>query len=177
MTDKKTTYTHMKRVPLLPRYFRWIGLALIFCFIVLSLINLLVEKQWIVISVNSFGGTSSVLDYSFPMFALVSQAGYFKIIETDMNLTLNLLSIQVGLTFIAFSRNKIEDEMINSIRLYSWSWAVISSVVFMILATLFVYDGYYLVISFHYLTILLLIYNLIFHTSIYKLSRRASREE
>lgn len=167
----------MKSIPLLPRYFRWIGLVFILCFFALSFFNMSVEKQWIVIPFKIFGGSTSIGDYSFPMLAILSEAGFFKIVDRDMNFTIQLLTIQLGLSFIAFSKNKIEDEMINSIRLYSWSWAIISSVVFMVLSTLFVFDGWYAVISFHCLSILLLIYILIFHISIYRLNRRILHEE
>ncbi len=64
----------MKKIPLLPGYFKWIGMAL----------------------------------------TVLSLALYFY---TDILLTLILITSLAGLTFVAFARKKIEDEMMKSLKL------------------------------------------------------------
>lgn len=154
----------MKKIPLLPRYFRWIGLGLVFIFLI---ITARLKGKEIVPS-----------NFSFSTFAILGgDNGPFEIINTDMGLTFQLLSIFLGLSFIAFAKYKYEDEMINSIRLYSWSWSIISFAIFNVLLIAFIYGSWYISLAFLSPNIILLLYIIIFRFQIFKMNRRLSHEE
>lgn len=154
----------MKKIPLLPRFFRWIGLGLVFVFLITT--------------ARLKGMEVMPLNFSFSTFAILgSDGGPFEIINTDMVLTLQLLLIFLGLCFIAFSRYRYEDEMINSIRLYSWSWSIISFAIFNVLLITFVYGKWYLSLAFLSPNVILLLYIIIFRFQIFKMNRRLAHEE
>ena len=159
----------MKKIPLLPRYFRWIGIVLFLTGLIYHLCNYFIV----------FPG------YTFYLKTLViygdghgfDEETWFSFREVDFGLTFILTSYLIGLTLIAFSRNKVEDEMINSIRLYSWSWSIIAALVFSFLSTAFVYGVAYLSFSFLYIQFMLIMYILLFWLNIWKMNRRLAHEE
>ncbi len=161
-------YVIMKKIPLLPGYFKWIGLGLI----LLSLLMYL-------------GIIPERLISEIPVFAFISDVDggelsdrkYFKWIETNLAFTFNLMVSIIGLGFVAFSRLRIEDEMINSIRLYAWSWATILLVVYILLINIFIYGMVFL--SFYYFIphLFILFYLAFFYVNIFKLNRRGRHEE
>lgn len=158
----------MKNIPLLPRYFRWIG---IFLFLIGFSYHLLQYFDENLLPLN----TKTFVFYADgPQF---DKAHWLSLLELELGLTFILTSYLVGLTFIAFTRNRVEDEMINSIRLYSWSWAIILTLIFCFLSTTFIYGLAYLSISFMYIELMLIIYIVLFWVNIWKMNRRLAHEE
>ncbi|MCA5004439.1 hypothetical protein [Sphingobacterium bovistauri] len=164
----------MKKIPLLPRYFRWIG-------IVLFVIGI-----WLTYYESNYKNTASTFEHSFmeiPMFVFYDNPSlgdgevWFSFTKVHFGLTLRLLISLVSLSFIAFSRNKVEDEMINSIRLYSWCWAIIVIVVFSFITTLFIYNIAYLNFSCLYIQFMFVTYIILFWINIWKMNRRLAHEE
>lgn len=156
----------MKKIPLLPRYFLWIGLALCTTAVFLYIRDAqergkgFVRKTFAIISDPPFGEPS-----------------VFKIIETDLLLTILILTSLSGLAFIAFSRRKSEDEMINSLRLYAWSWATIYMLAIGFLGALFLYGTTYISFALFIPHILLSLYILIFHLNLSKISKALHYDE
>ena len=144
----------MKKIPLLPRYFRWLGLA---------------------VTIGVIGTSQYCQTLSFPTFAFFSGQGNFKMIETDMQLTILFFGTILGLLLIAFAKSKEEDEMIYGIRLFSWSWSIIISFLSFLLVTLFVYDSDYLVVM-YFPQFMLLLFILLFNIRLYNM-RKLSHEE
>lgn len=66
----------------------------------------------------------------------IAYAGWFEILMTLMC---------VGCVFVAFSREKVEDEFIAHIRVQSLVWALMVNMVLVLLTTLFIYGGSYLI--------------------------------
>lgn len=64
----------------------------------------------------------------------------FKIIETGISGELASISIIVGGLFIAFSKEKIEDEFIYKLRKDSLVWAIIFNYIILIIAIMFIFD-------------------------------------
>lgn len=66
----------------------------------------------------------------------VANAGWFEIIMTLMC---------VGCVFVAFSREKVEDEFIAHIRVQSLVWALMVNMILVLITTLFIYGESYLI--------------------------------
>lgn len=164
----------MKKIPLLPRYFRWIGIVL---FIVTICFHFYAD--YYINSVKSFEHgfmkISMFVFYDDPTFG--DGEVWFGFTKVHFAITLKLILSLISLTFIAFSRNKIEDEMINSIRLYSWSWSIIVIVILSLVTTLFIYGRPYLNFSCLYIQFMFITYVILFWINIYKLNRRLAHEE
>lgn len=144
----------MKKIPLLPYYFRWIGLFV-------ALITFIISQ--------------CDVDLRFNTFALLSKEGYFKFIFKDMQLTIVLFGPALGLMMMAFAKYKYEDEMISSIRLFSWSWSIIVSFLLYLFVTLLVYDSDFLMIL-YFPHFILLFFLVLFNFQLYILNRRLSHE-
>ncbi len=153
----------MKKIPLLPGYFKWIGIAMT----ILSLALYIYDSE-----------TGSI-DLHAKVFAIIDDTPFretsiFKMIETDINLTLILITSLSGFTFIAFARRKIEDEMIRTLRLYSWSLAVVIMMVMSLFFTVFFYGLSFVSFTIFFPHLLLLSYILIFQVSLAKLNREVT---
>ena len=151
----------MKTIPFLPRHFIWIGTIL--C--VLSLIAYFYQS---IVHLDGIFIKTFVLIKDVPF----EEKGVLKWMETDILLTVLLITFLIGLSFIAFSKTKIEDEMISSLRLYSWMWAIIIMLIISLFFTLFVYGMTFLAFSCLFAHLLLAIYLIIFYINFLKLNRR-----
>lgn len=66
------------------------------------------------------------------------------------------IGVIIGLLLVAFSREKVEDEMISQLRLEAMQWSVYANYVILIIAILTVYDGAFLeVMVYNMFTVLL----------------------
>lgn len=156
----------MKKIPLLPGYFKWIGMALT----VLSL------------ALYFYDSEKRGVDLRIKVFAIVDDTPFretsiFKTVDTEIHLTLILITSLAGLAFIAFARRKIEDEMIKSLRLYSWSWSVAAMMLIFLFFTVFFYGLSFLSFTLMFPYLLLLSYILIFQISLLKLNREVIYEK
>ncbi|WP_140937164.1 hypothetical protein [Sphingobacterium lumbrici] len=160
----------MKKILLLPRYFRWIGFGLVLLSILVNIHTRFSAEGFDFYFIKTF---AFIMDY--PMSGRVD---YFSITEPyDMGLTIQLFLSLLGLACIAFTKYKVEDEMINSIRLYAWSWSIILMIAYTLAITLFVYGLVF--ISFYYFLphLLIIAYLTIFYVNLLKLNRRRRYEE
>jgi ABC-type polysaccharide transport system permease subunit len=157
----------MTKQPLLPYAFKkigWIIFAPVFIFWLVNLIfydgNLLVFDK----------------DLRMKLPAIVSQkwgghTQFFTLIETEPVITIIIATLLISLIFIAFSRQKQEDEFVGSLRLNSWLWAAWINSALLLLADLFVYgEPFMSVVEFNLFT-LLIIFIIRFHYLLYKYSR------
>ena len=81
-----------------------------------------------------------------PVFAIYSDMalfgddnGFFKIIRNDIANELVAILIIVGGIFVAFSKEKVEDEFIYKLRKDSLVWAFVVNYIILLLAVVFVY--------------------------------------
>ena len=126
---------------LLPHNFRLIGLIVLVPFIVLGVLCL-------------------HMDFEFAWFELKlrPEGNLFDNPEYE-NFTneLAMIGVLVGLMFIAFSREKFEDEYIGSLRLDSLLIAVIINYALVLLGILFVYGfGFFMFLIYNMYTVLVL---------------------
>ncbi|MGN5956432.1 hypothetical protein ACP6L2_17615 [Sphingobacterium lactis] len=154
----------MKKIPVLPRYFQWIGLILLLLMIPYKIYQDSISG----IRINTF-----VVYNDTPL----QESGLFEIMEVDIGFTLFLLISLLGLTFIAFAKTKIEDEMIQSIRLYSWSWAILIMIGLGILITLSIYGMTFVSFALLFGHILLILFIIIFRMNYYRLNKGGKQNE
>ena len=128
----------MKKTYLLPNYFKKIGMVLAFPSLVILILNMLG-----IVNINFnfyFYGLSTrgigILD-AFPGWC-------YSLNDTDFATTILPIITVIGLVFISFSMEKIEDELITKIREKSFIWTFIISSIIFIFGTLFCYGIIYL---------------------------------
>jgi len=132
----------MKTNYLLPNRFKKIGWFLFIPGIILGILYLIYEPQPEFLNATVFAIAESLFEFSF--------------IKNNVYDEITALLIIIGAIFIAFSREKSEDEYISRIRLDSLVWATYVNYIVVILAIIFVYDfGFYWVILLNMFTILI----------------------
>ncbi len=99
---------------------------------------------------------------------LLFSSVYFEISEHNVNYTLTSLLIVIGGLLVAFSKEKIEDEFIQSIRLKSFQLAILINYLLVLFALFFIYDFFYLYFLLLNVYTPLLIYIILFRINIYK---------
>jgi hypothetical protein len=106
---------------------------------------------------------------------IYEDGNWFTIINNDFSDEIWTILTLLGLYFIAFAKEKMEDEMINNIRLKSIMIAIICQIVIQILAELLLFHNEYF--TFYRLErfIILPIYIIVFQA--YKLKIKLSHEE
>jgi len=131
----------MKTNYLLPNRFEKIGWFLFIPGIILGIMYLIDEPQPKFLDVTVFAIAESLFTFSF--------------IKNNVYDEITALLLIIGPIFIAFSREKLEDEYISRIRLESLVWATYINYLIVILAFIFVYDlGFYWVLLLNIFTIL-----------------------
>ena len=130
----------MKSKFLLPERYKWIGLAMFIPSLIL-------------------GVATFFFDFHFDFLTLGKSKSPFIVFDDQINLTdeFALTGLILGMLFMAFARERHEDEYISKIRLESLQWAVILNYALLILATWLIHGMPYLqVMVYNMLTILLL---------------------
>ena len=144
----------MKTNYLLPPCCKFIGWCMLLPFMAIFLL---------VLSDSSYDG-----DIVMKVFAVVSDDGWFKFIETGFLFEIGIVGLVSSLFLISFSREKDEDEYIEKIRLQSLVQALMISCVVLILGTLFLYGISFLVFTLLNMFILLITFVLIFNIRLTK---------
>ncbi len=155
----------MKKTYLFPPVFKWIGWSIFPLFLVLGLSLLFFDQQFIRMECT--------------VFALIdgfSSKRYFSLIQNDIYDEIVVIGFIVSMIFIAFSKEKDEDEYVAQIRMYSLVWSMLIGSVLLILATLLVYDVTYLTVVFVGMFLTLFLFVVKFNIELHKF-RRTSRDQ
>ena len=91
--------------------------------------------------------------------------------------TIFMILLMVGLLFIAFSKEKIEDEYIAKLRGDSLIWAVIANTILMIILSITVYGGWFLYVSFINLYTVLVLFIIKFNLALKNMKKLSDYEE
>ena len=158
----------MKKQPLLPYGFKKVGWVIFIPAFIYWLVNLIF-----------YDGGITVLnkDLSLKAPAIISQRygdshiQFFTLFETEVTLTIVIATLLISLIFIAFSRQRQEDEFVSSLRLNSWLWAAWINSALLLLADLFVYGEPFMAVVELNLFTLLIIFIVRFHYLLYKYSK------
>lgn len=157
----------MKNSYLFPSYFKKIGWILLPLFLLFSISVLYMQKDW-GLNVDTF----ALLETGIGDDAL-----WFKISRQDLGDEIAFLGMTLSLLFIAFSKQKEEDEYISQIRLESLIWAVIANYVILTAATWLVYGFAYFQVTIYNMFTVLVLFIIKFHLALYKLKKSVSNEE
>ena len=129
----------MKKLLLFPHSFRKVGYLLILPFLVLG------------IAYMGWDYTFSWLDYNPQVKISLS------LVNTNFTDELASIGLIISLLFIAFSKEKIEDEAIRFFRLEALQWAVYANYLVLILAVIFCYNElFFTVMTVNLFTVLII---------------------
>lgn len=143
-------------------------------------------KRWgfiITIPALAIGIALSLSDYEIPWMVINmyhhQSFGSPGWTWSPVNLTgtLSGTGLIVGLSLIAFSRLKVEDEFTSRIRLESLQWATYVNYGLLLLAFLFIYDFTFLNVLVYNLFTILIIFNIRFHWILYRQQRLLKNEK
>ncbi len=137
---------------------------------------------WLILIPTSILGLSVIYaDYSsdwlnLKTFAIIhkdfnQKTEMFTYVETNLTNTLLGSLFIIGALLVSFSKEKMEDEYISSLRLSSLMWAVLLNYLILLLSFLFVYGLSFLDIMVYNMFTVLIIFILRFHYLIYKNSK------
>ena len=90
---------------------------------------------------------------------------------------IRIVAMSLGLLFVAFAREKDEDEYVEHLRLHSFVWAIKANTVLLILGTWFLFGGLYLWFVLFWLISLFLIYIAKFQWELRKMRKEGGDEE
>lgn len=92
------------------------------------------------------------------------------------NLTDELAAIGViiGLLLIAFSQEKVEDEMISQLRLEALQWSIYANYIILLIAIITIYETAFFNVMIYNMFTVLIIFLLRFRFSVYRLSQSAT---
>lgn len=149
----------MKKNYLFPHYFQWIGwvLAIIsFVALILCLINDVTIKMPAL--------------YVDVFFDDDHESGFFRMVETSIySIAMPLLII--GMVFIGFSKERVEDEFVQYLRSQSLIWSTYVTATLFILATLLIYGFDYLYIPYFVFFVFLLLFVFKFKIALYRFNK------
>lgn len=115
-------------IPLLPYRYKIAGVVLSAIGFVLGIMNFY------------FGFKPDFLDiHVFAVFSKYFQSNYFSVIENNIIEELTGVCIICGLSIIALSKEKYENDTLNFIRLKSFIYAVYTNTVFLLFSLFFIY--------------------------------------
>jgi hypothetical protein len=129
----------MKTKWLFPHSFRLLGGLIFIPSLVLGLATLYAEFEWKFL-------TTSLIQTDFPG----------QIVDQNLTNEVAGLGIIIGLMMIAFSREKVEDEMIGQLRLEALQWSVYANYLILAISMLTVFDeAFFSVMIYNMFTVLL----------------------
>ena len=109
-------------------------------------------------------------DFQFPFLTVVLRKKPGTVFNDKINFTdeFALSGIILALLFIAFAREKKEDEFINKTRLESWQWAVLINYILLLIATWTVHGLAYIDVMMYNMLTIPIIFIIRFHYVMYK---------
>lgn len=166
----------MKKLKLMPRWTRFIGLTLIvFC------IGLFINDAEVVFGEMTFLGTKSESPWMVKVPSLLAdengQTVLFKWEENDISNEILLTLMLIGTYLVAFSKIKEEDEFSYQLRMEAMSQALIWNGLLLLLANWLFYDGIFVYIMIMGLFSYLLIFSIVFAFKIRNYQKDLSYEE
>jgi hypothetical protein len=158
----------MKRKYLFPNKYKRIGWLILIPSIIIGLIVFIQEYE------------PSFLDFNVPaVFIGQSSEGesFMRIVKNNILNEILMVLIIISSLFVAFSKEKIEDEYISKIRLESLVWAVYVNYGVLLLSSLFIFDISFLFIMIFNMFTVLIFFIIRFNLQIYRLKKIANNEE
>lgn len=152
----------MKKTYLFPPVFKWIGWSIFPLFFAMGVALLFFDYGF--------------FDLNCKVLALINDDSYFEVLRDDIYQEIIIVGLIVSMIFIAFSKEKDEDEYISQIRMHSLVWSILIGSVLLILATVFVYGFAYATVAFLNMFLILFLFVIKFNIELQKF-RRTGRDQ
>jgi hypothetical protein len=162
----------MKTNVLFPRSYRKLGLFMVVLSIFIWTIDIFFGSLSFLENINVI----AIYDSGLPFDETRERNMFFKIIQDDYRYEVISVLLLLGLLFFGFSKRKIEDELIQKIRLESLLWATYVHFFIFILLTLFTFGLFYLNILVFSVFTILIIYIIRFEYKISQLKKSLNEE-
>jgi len=148
--------------------------------------NYLKKIGWIILSLGLLGAFFISSEFEFfnttvfaiSNFSFLNQnSGYFQFIENNIFDELVSICLILGVLFITFSKEKIEDEFISKIRLESLVWAIYINYIILIFLIIFIYDMAFLKVLLYNMFTVLLFFIIRFKWVLYQSKKQINNEK
>lgn len=108
-------------------------------------------------------------EFEFGFLTVVLEKKAARVFDDKINFTdeLALSGIIIALLFIAFARERTEDEFINRTRLESWQWAVLTNYILLLIATWSIHGFAYIDVMMYNMLTIPIIFIIRFHYVLY----------
>jgi len=150
---------HISKI-LLPRYFRYIGIALTLAGTVFSIIRFGYEIK------PNFLETKV-----FVIYAAYLQTSEFRVITNNISEEICGITLILGLFFLAFSRFKAETDELMILRTKAFFYSFYTLTSFLLFCLLFIYGWGFLIVMTANIFLYLLVYNIWFYILFFRRSR------
>jgi len=166
----------MKKTFLFPTYFKKIGWAVILANVVLVVIFSVILKQGDFFSIKfpaiwGYGSDLYIFDDTKQGIS-----HWFQMVDANYLTTLLPALLMIGLCFIAFAREKVEDEYIVHIREHSLVWSVMVGCALYLFLDLFFYGFFFFYIWIFYIYIFLVLFICKFNYELHSLRKSLKNE-
>lgn len=151
----------MKKNYLFPHQFRMIGWVLA----IAAVAAFIVTRIWF--PNLSFKMPSLYFD---TFFDDENESGFFRMARAD-TLSFAMPVLTIGLLFIGFSKEKVEDEFVQYLRTQSLIWATYITAALFIIATLLIYGISYLYVPFLVFFVFLILFIVKFRIEVHRANR------
>lgn len=158
----------MKSNYLLPYRFKFAGWAILIPAFVMAFIYIFVSNELSFLDCKVFALSD---------LEIFSDHKLFELINNNLTDEITAFSLLLGALFVAFSKEKYEDEFIAKIRLDSLLWATYINYIVLLLTIFFLYGfSFFWVLIFNMFTILF-VFIIRFNWMLYKFKKQNKNEE
>ena len=99
-----------------------------------------------------------------------NESGFFRMARAN-SLTIAMILLTIGLVFIGFSKEKVEDEFVQYLRAQSLIWATYVTAILFIATTLLIYGFSYLYVPFLVFYVFLLLFIIKFRIELLRFNK------
>ena len=103
-----------------------------------------------------------------------NESGFFRM-ATANSLSIAMILLTIGLLFIGFSKEKVEDEFVQYLRAQSLIWATYVTAILFIATTLLIYGIAYIYVPFLVFYVFLLLFIIKFRIEVHRFNKGGER--
>ena len=99
-----------------------------------------------------------------------NESGFFRMARTN-SLSIAMILLTIGLLFIGFSKEKVEDEFVHYLRAQSLIWATYITAALFIVATLLIYGITYIYVPYLVFFVFLILFIIKFRIEVHRFNK------
>ena len=103
-----------------------------------------------------------------------NESGFFRM-ATANSLSIAMILLTIGLLFIGFSKEKVEDEFVQYLRAQSLIWATYVTAILFIVTTLLIYGIAYIYVPFLVFYVFLILFIIKFRIEVHRFNKGGER--